>query len=58
MNTDQTAPLEQSDLRPYCLQYRLPKIISRHVEQTSKVVTGRLRVNAESVTFNLLQTTF
>ena len=30
MNPDQTAPLwEQSDLGPYCLQYRLPKYISR-----------------------------
>ena len=28
MNPDQTAPLE-SDLGPYCLQYRLPKNISR-----------------------------
>ena len=25
MNPDQTAPWEQSDLGPYCLQYRLPK---------------------------------
>ena len=24
MNPDQTAPKEQSDLGPYCLQYRLP----------------------------------
>ena len=29
MNPDQTAPKEQSDLGPYCLQYRLPKNISR-----------------------------
>ena len=32
MKPDQTAPLgltEQSDLGPYCLQYRLPKNISR-----------------------------
>ena len=29
MNPDQTAPLEQSDLGPYCLQYRLPKNIRR-----------------------------
>ena len=29
MNPDQTAPWEQSDLGPYCLQYRLPKNISR-----------------------------
>ena len=30
MNPDQTAPKrEQSDLGPYCLQYRLPVYISR-----------------------------
>ena len=29
MNPDKTAPNEQSDLGPYCLQYRLPKKISR-----------------------------
>ena len=30
MNPDQTALLlEQTDLGPYCLQYRLPKNISR-----------------------------
>ena len=29
MNPDQTAPLEQSDLGSYCLQYRPPKFISR-----------------------------
>ena len=43
MNPDQTAPKEQSDLSPYCLQYRQPMNISRHKEQTTKVVTGRLR---------------
>ena len=32
------------DLGPYCLQYRLPKNISRQEEQTAKVVTGWLRV--------------
>ena len=42
MNPDQMAPEEQSDLGPYCLQYRLPKTISRRNEQTTKVVTGRL----------------
>ena len=36
MNTDQNAPMEQSDLGPYCLQYRLPKRISRQAEQTTK----------------------
>ena len=29
MNLDQTAPQEQSDLGPYCLQYRLPKNITK-----------------------------
>ena len=29
MNPDQTAPRTQSDLGSYCLQYRLPKYISR-----------------------------
>ena len=29
MNPDQTAHKEQSDQGPYCLQYRLPKNISR-----------------------------
>ena len=29
MNPDQTAPLEQSDLGPYCLQYRRSKNLSR-----------------------------
>ena len=28
------------DLGPYCLQYRLPKNVSRKREQTTKVVTG------------------
>ena len=28
MNSDQTAPKEQSDLGPYCLTYRLPKYIN------------------------------
>ena len=29
MNPDQTAPSEQSDLDPYCLQHRLSKNRSR-----------------------------
>ena len=33
MNPDQTAPWEQSDLGSYCLQYMLPKNISRREEQ-------------------------
>ena len=45
MNPDQTAPWEQSDLGAYCLQYRLPKNISRGEKQTPKVVTSRLRVH-------------
>ena len=39
MNPDQTAPREQSDLGPYCLKYKLPKI-----EQTTEVLTGWRRV--------------
>ena len=41
MNPDQTDP----DLGPYCLQYRLPKNISSHEEQKTKVMIGGLRVN-------------
>ena len=37
--------LEQSDLDPYCFQYRLPKYISR-LEQMPIVLTGGLRVKA------------
>ena len=40
MNPDQIALWEQSDLGPYCLQYRLPKNIRRRWEKTTKVVTG------------------
>ena len=40
MNPDQTDP----DLGPYCLQYRLPKNISSHEEQKTKVMIGGLRV--------------
>ena len=36
---------EQSNLDPYCLQYRLPKNISRPEEQMPKDVTGRLRAH-------------
>ena len=42
MNPDQTA---QSDLGPYCLQYRLPRNISKREEPTTKVVTSGLMVN-------------
>ena len=45
MNPDQTAPKwEQSDLVPYCLQYRLPKNISRREEQMKSCDCGK-RVN-------------
>ena len=40
MNPDQTAPKEQSDLDPYCLQYRVTTNTSQREEQTTKVVTG------------------
>ena len=43
MNPNQTAPMEQAHLGPYCLQYRLPKNISRQEEQMTKVVTDGLR---------------
>ena len=33
------------DLVPYCSQYSLSKNISKQVEQTTKVMTGRLRIN-------------
>ena len=39
MHSDQTAALG-----PYCLQYWLPKNISRQEEQTTKVMTGEKRV--------------
>ena len=35
MNPDQTTPLEQSDLGPYCLQYGLSNNISRRHEQAT-----------------------
>ena len=41
MNPGQTAHWEQSDLGPYCLQYRLPNI-SRREDQTTEVVIGGL----------------
>ena len=37
LNPDQT---DMSSLGPYCLQYWLPKNISRKRKQTTKVVTG------------------
>ena len=44
MNPDQTAPNEQSELGPYCLQYRLPKNRSRQEQQMIKIMTRRIRV--------------
>ena len=41
MNSDQTAPKEQFDLGPYCLQYSLPRNTSRP-EEVTEVVTGGL----------------
>ena len=37
MDPDQTAPKEQSDLCTYCLQYRLPKNISRRESRLQKL---------------------
>ena len=51
MNPDQTAPMEQSDLDPYGLHYRLPKKISRRGKQTTKVVTVGLRINLTAIYF-------
>ena len=52
MNLEHTALLlrEQSDQGPYCLQYRLPKNISRQEEQTTKDLTGGLRVKVSIFT--------
>ena len=36
---------EQSDLGPFFLQHRLPKNISRRVEQMTKVINGGLKCN-------------
>ena len=52
MNPDQTAPFGSSDLGPYCLQYRLPKNISRQEEQMIKVVTGWLRSKSNILKIN------
>ena len=40
MNPDQYTPVDQSDLGPYCLQYRSPKYKSRRV-----VVNGGKGIN-------------
>ena len=44
MNPNETASKEQSDLSPYCLQYRLLKKISRQVKQTATLLTGGKRL--------------
>ena len=49
MSTFLWLPREQPDLGPYCLDNRLPKNISRWEEQTTKVVTGELRVNCSLI---------
>ena len=51
MNPDQT---DCSDPGPYCLEYRLPKKISRWEKQTRKVVIGRLRVYSSVLMLLLL----
>ena len=43
MNLDQAAPMEQSDLGLYCLQYRLPNNVSR-----GRVVTNVTRLVTEA----------
>ena len=43
MNPDQTAPLEQSDLGPYCLQYDLLKLESKSADDKE----GDIIVNDE-----------
>ena len=47
MYPDQPAPREHSDLGTCCLLYRLLENISRKEEQTTKVMTGRLRVKLD-----------
>ena len=37
MSTDQTVPMEQFDLGPYCLRYRLPKNISTPGDKQQKL---------------------
>ena len=49
MNPDQTAPKEQYDLGPYCLQYMLPKSISRPEGTDTKVMTDGLSIDMFTV---------
>ena len=45
-------PLDQTDLGSSCLQYRLPKDMSRKEEQTDTVLTGGKRVNTKKMCGN------
>ena len=45
MDPEQTAPMEQSDLGPYCLPYRLFKHFNRLEKQMTFVAIGALRGN-------------
>ena len=45
MKANNINPREQSDLGLCCLQYKLPKDISRQEEQTTKNVPGRKMVS-------------
>ena len=47
------AYLSLCDLDPFCLYHRLPKNISRREEQSTKVVTGGLRLNLLKSNFYL-----
>ena len=42
------------DQSPYCLQYRVPKNISRREEQTTNVMTGWQRVNTFLLLFDFI----
>ena len=41
------------NMGPHCLQYRLPKNLSRQEEKTTKVRTGRLRVSWKCIVINI-----
>ena len=47
-------PSEQSDLGPYCLQYRLPKNISRREEQKIKGLMIFIHLNIFGLNSELL----
>ena len=57
LNPDQTAPKEQSDLGPYCLQYRLYKNINTQ-EQTRKAMTDGKMVKIWSLLHEQLAKTW